>query len=55
MPFAVTHVLLTIILVDLFRDYVAKHKKYFTLHTILIAGIAGYRHTIKLVFKLFWI
>ncbi len=42
MPLAVTHVLLTIILVDLFRDYVIKkHKKYLTLHTILIAGIAG--------------
>jgi hypothetical protein len=41
MPFAVTHVLLTIILVDLYRDYVAKHKKYFTLHTVFIAGFAG--------------
>jgi len=41
MPFAVTHVLLTIILVDLFRDYITKRKKYFTLHTIFIAGIGG--------------
>jgi len=41
MPLAVTHVLLTIIFVDLYRDYFAKHRKYFTLHTILIAGIAG--------------
>jgi len=41
MPFAVTHILSTIILVDLFRDYIAKHKKYFTLHTIFIAGLAG--------------
>jgi len=41
MAFAVTHVLLTIILVDLYRDYVTKHKRYFTLHTILIAGVAG--------------
>jgi membrane-bound metal-dependent hydrolase YbcI (DUF457 family) len=41
MPLAVTHVLLTIIVVDLYRDYVAKHKKYFTLHTVFIAGIAG--------------
>jgi len=41
MPFAVTHVLLTIILVDLYRDYFAKHKKYFTLHTVFIAGLAG--------------
>ena len=41
MPFSVTHVLLTIITVDLYRDYFAKHKKYFTLHTIFIAGVAG--------------
>lgn len=41
MPFAVTHVLTSIISVDLYRDYVAKHKKYFTLHTIFIAGLAG--------------
>ena len=41
MPFAVTHVLSAIIAVDLYRDYIAKHKKYFTLHTIFIAGFAG--------------
>src|SRR3989338_3460613 len=41
MPLVVTHVLLTVILVDLYRDYVTKHKKYFSLHTILIGGIAG--------------
>ena len=42
MPLAVTHILLTIILVDLFRDYIMKkHKKYLTLHTIMVAGIAG--------------
>src|SRR3989338_5223222 len=41
MPFAVTHVLSSIILVDLYRDYFAKHKKYFTLHTLFIAGFAG--------------
>ena len=41
MTLAVTHVLLAIILVDLYRDYFAKNKKYFTLHTVLIAGIAG--------------
>lgn len=41
MPFAVTHVLLAIIAVDLYRDYFAKHKKYFSLHTVLVAGIAG--------------
>lgn len=41
MPLAVTHVLLSIIPVDLFRDYFAKHKRYFTLFTVLVAGIAG--------------
>ena len=41
MPHAVTHVILTIIAVDLFRDYFTKHRKYFTMHTLLIAGIAG--------------
>ena len=41
MPYAVTHVLAAIIAVDLYRDYVAKHKKYFTLHTVFIAGFAG--------------
>lgn len=41
MPFAVTHVLASIILVDLYRDYFTRHKKYFTLHTVFVAGIAG--------------
>jgi len=41
MPLAVTHILLVILVVDLYRDYVTKHKKYFSLHTVLIAGIAG--------------
>jgi len=41
MPFAVTHVLSSIIAVDLYRDYFTKHKRYFTLTTILTAGIAG--------------
>jgi len=41
MPLAVTHVLLTIICVDLFRDYILADKKYFTLHTLFIAGVAG--------------
>lgn len=41
MPLAVTHVILSIILVDLYRDYVAKHKKYFTLWTVVVGGFAG--------------
>lgn len=41
MPFAVTHVLLTIIIIDLYRDYVVKHKRFFTLATVFIGGVAG--------------
>jgi membrane-bound metal-dependent hydrolase YbcI (DUF457 family) len=41
MPLAVTHVLLTIILIDLYRDYFSNHKKYFTIHTMFIAGLGG--------------
>lgn len=41
MPLAVTHVLTSIICVDLYRDYIARHKRYFTLHTILLAGLGG--------------
>ncbi len=42
MPLAVTHVLLTIIAIDLYRDYVMKkHSRYLTLHTVMIGGIAG--------------
>ena len=40
MPFAVTHVLITIIIIDLFRKLVLK-KKNFPLHLVLIGGIAG--------------
>ncbi len=53
MPFAVTHVLTSIVLVDLYRDYIAKHKKYFTLHTIFIAGFAGLLPDIDIVIGLF--
>jgi membrane-bound metal-dependent hydrolase YbcI (DUF457 family) len=38
MPLAVTHVLTGIISVDLYRDYLAKHKKYFTVFTVFLAG-----------------
>jgi len=41
MPLAVTHIILTIILIDLYRDYLLKSKKYFTLHTVMIGGIAS--------------
>ncbi len=41
MPFAVTHVLLTIIVLDLFRDFVIKHKQNLPLWMIYYAGFAG--------------
>lgn len=40
MPAAVTHVVVSIVVVDLFRKYVLK-KKDFPLYLILLAGIAG--------------
>lgn len=39
MPYAVTHVILTIVIADLYRDYIAKKK--FPMIYVLIAGIAG--------------
>lgn len=41
MPYAVTHILVPIILVSLFRAYFIKNKNKFPLHYVLIAGIAG--------------
>lgn len=41
MPQAVVHVLLTIICIDLFRDYVVKDKKKIPLHLVFIGGVAG--------------
>jgi membrane-bound metal-dependent hydrolase YbcI (DUF457 family) len=53
MPLAVTHILLTIIVVDLYRDYITKHKKLFTLHTLFIAGFAGLLPDIDVPLKMF--
>ncbi len=41
MPQAVTHILIVIILLSIFRDYFVKNKKAFPLHYVLIGGIAG--------------
>ena len=41
MPQAVTHILIVIILLSIFRDYFVKNKKTFPLHYVLIGGIAG--------------
>jgi membrane-bound metal-dependent hydrolase YbcI (DUF457 family) len=52
MPLAVTHILTSIIVVDLYRDYVTKHKKYFTLHTIFLAGFFGLLPDIDIVLRM---
>ncbi len=54
MPLAVTHVLTTIILVDVYRHYIAKHKKLLTLHLVLIAGIAGLLPDIDILIGYFY-
>jgi len=41
MPQAVTHILIPIILLSLYRDSFVKNKKAFPLHYILIGGVAG--------------
>jgi|SRR3989344_3199084 len=41
MPHAVTHVLVPLVLVDLYRNYISSAKKRFHLHYVLIAGLAG--------------
>lgn len=41
MPFAVTHVLLSILVLDLFRDFVIKHKQNVPLWMVYFGGFAG--------------
>lgn len=41
MPHAVTHFLITVILLGLFRDFFVKNKKTFPAHYLLIGGLAG--------------
>ena len=53
MPLAVTHVLLTIIALDIFRDYIIKKKRLIPLHFIFIGGIAGLLPDIDI--PLFWL
>ncbi len=55
MPNAVTHVLIAIILVDIFRDYILnkKQKMKFPLHYLIIVGIAGLLPDIDVA--VFWI
>jgi len=41
MPLAVTHILVPIILIDLFRDHILKKKGVITNKHVLLAGLAG--------------
>lgn len=41
MPEAVTHVILTIILVDIYRDYIAKDKNSIPMKWVFYGGVAG--------------
>lgn len=51
MPYAVTHVLISIIIADVIRDYFVKKK--FSLYYILIAGVAGL--ILDLDIPLYWL
>lgn len=53
MPLAVTHVLLTILAIDIFRDYIIKNKKLIPLNYLFIGGIAGLLPDIDI--PLFWL
>ena len=41
MPQAVTHFLIPVILLELFRDFFIKNKKTFPIHYVFIGGLAG--------------
>lgn len=41
MPYAVTHVLLTIIVLEIVRDYIVRDKRKFPLHFVFLGGVAG--------------
>jgi membrane-bound metal-dependent hydrolase YbcI (DUF457 family) len=41
MPQAVTHFLIPVILLELFRDFFIKNKKNFPIHYVFIGGLAG--------------
>ena len=56
MVFAVTHVILTIVLVDIFRHYLSKHKKkyLFPRWYLIVAGIGGLLPDIDIVVNWFY-
>lgn len=53
MPLAVTHVLSTIIVLDIFRDYILKNKKLIPLNYLFLGGVAGLLPDIDIF--MFWI
>lgn len=53
MAHSVTHVLVPIILLELYRDYIIKDRKKFPLHYILIGGIAGLLPDLDII--VFWL
>jgi membrane-bound metal-dependent hydrolase YbcI (DUF457 family) len=53
MPYAVTHVILTIVVLDLLRDYVIKNGKRIPLHYVFLGGIAGLLPDIDI--PLYWL
>ncbi len=54
MPYAVTHFLIPVILLELFRDFFIKDKKLFPIYYILIGGLAGLLPDIDYIFTLFY-
>lgn len=52
-PNAVTHILVPLIAVELYRDYAVKNKRRFPLHYVLIAGLAGLLPDIDVL--IYWI
>jgi len=53
MPFAVTHILIPVILIDLFRDHFFKKKHILPNRYILLAGLAGLLPDIDMLSPLF--
>ncbi|MBU0894441.1 MAG: metal-dependent hydrolase [Nanoarchaeota archaeon] len=52
MPYTTTHVLVSIILIELFREYFFKNNKKFPRYYILIAAIAGIIPDLEYIFQL---
>lgn len=53
MPYAVTHVILALLILDIIRDYILKDRKKVPLHYIFIGGIAGLLPDIDI--PIFWL